>query len=73
VTATSLGLKGDEQFDLTGLDGNARPRQTVMLAIRRRGGARQSVPLVLRLDTPAEIDYVRSGGIMPYILNELAA
>ena len=73
MTAASLGLKGDEEFDLTGLDANAKPRQTVTLAIRRRDGTRETVPLVLRLDTPAEVDYVRHGGIMPYILHELAA
>ncbi len=68
VTAATLELKGDEEFDLTGLDANAKPRQTVTLAIRRRDGTRETVPLVLRLDTPAEVDYVRHGGIMPYIL-----
>jgi len=73
VTAATLKLKGDEEFDLLGLDGNARPRQAVTLVIRRKDGTQESVPLVLRLDTPAEIDYVRRGGIMPYILNELAA
>ncbi len=73
VTAATLQLKGDETFDLTGLDQNATPRQTVTLVIHRPGGAQDKVALTLRLDTPAEVDYVRSGGIMPYILNELAA
>jgi aconitate hydratase len=73
VTAATLKLKGDEEFDLLGLDENARPRQAVTLVIRRKDGTQENVPLVLRLDTPAEIDYVRRGGIMPYILGELAA
>jgi aconitate hydratase len=73
VTATTLGLEGDEEFDLLGLDGNATPRQEVTLVIRRKDGTRHSVPLVLRLDTAAEVDYVRCGGIMPYILAQLAA
>jgi len=73
VTATTLGLKGNEEFDLLGLDENARPRQPVTLVVRRPDGTSESVTLVLRLDTPAEIDYVRSGGIMPYILREIAA
>jgi aconitate hydratase len=73
VTATTLRLKGDEEFDLLGLDGNARPRQDVTLVIRRKDGTQHDVPLVLRLDTAAEIDYVRCGGIMPYILAQLAA
>jgi aconitate hydratase len=73
MTAATLELKGDEEFDLTGLDANAKPRQRVALAIRRRDGTRETVPLVLRLDTPAEVDYVRHGGIMPCLLSELAA
>jgi aconitate hydratase len=73
VTAATLNLKGDEQFDLTGLGPDAKPRQALTLVIRRANGIEDTVPLVLRLDTPAEIDYVRSGGIMPYILGELAA
>ncbi len=73
VTATTLGLKGDEEFDLMGLDGNARARQDVTLVIRRKDGTQHDVPLVLRLDTAAEVDYVRCGGIMPYILAQLAA
>jgi aconitate hydratase A / 2-methylisocitrate dehydratase len=73
VTAATLNLKGDEEFDLVGLDENAGPRQPLTLVIRRSNGTQDTVPLVLRLDTPAEIDYVRCGGIMPYILGELAA
>ena len=70
-SAQALGLDGSEAFDLTGLDGVTEPRPTVTLHITRRGGERTSVPLTLRLDTPAEIDYCRSGGIMPYLLNQL--
>jgi aconitate hydratase len=73
VTAATLGLKGIEEFDLLGLDEKAKPRETVTLIIHRSNATQERVPLVLRLDTPAEIDYVRSGGIMPYILSELAA
>jgi aconitate hydratase len=73
VTAATLKLKGDETFDLHGLDEHAKPRQAVTLVIHRTDGKQENVPLVLRLDTPAEIDYVRHGGIMPYILGELAA
>src|SRR4029078_6956560 len=73
VTPFTLKLDGRETFDLTGLDGNATPRQTVTLTIPRSDGRAESVPLTLRLDTPAEVNYVRHGGIMPYMLGELAA
>lgn len=73
VTAGSLRLTGSEQFDLTGLDENAKPRQPVTLVIHRPDGSHDSVVLTLRLDTPAEVNYVRHGGIMPYMLDELVA
>jgi aconitate hydratase len=73
VTPATLELDGRETFDLLGLDDNARPRQTVTLVIHRPDGRKESVPLTLRLDTPAEINYVRHGGIMPYMLDELVA
>ena len=71
VTAASLELKGDEQFDLLGLNDEAQPRQQVTLAVTRPNGAQESIELTLRLDTPAELDYVRSGGILPYVLRQL--
>ena len=73
VTATTLKLDGRETFDLIGLDSNAKPRQSVTLAIHRADGKQESVTLTLRLDTPAEVNYVRHGGIMPYMLEELVA
>ncbi|MNC94436.1 Aconitate hydratase [compost metagenome] len=73
VTAASLRLTGTETFDLTGMDENAKPRQPVTLVIHRPDGSRDSMVLTLRLDTPAEVTYVRAGGIMPYMLDELVA
>jgi aconitate hydratase len=73
VTPETLKLTGRETFDLVGLDDNAKPRQTTTLVIHRPDGREEQVPLTLRLDTPAEVNYVRHGGIMPYMLAELAA
>jgi aconitate hydratase len=73
TTAASLQLDGTEEFDLTGLDANAKPRQRVILAVRRRNGTRDSITLMLRIDTQAEIDYVQHGGILPYVLEGLMA
>jgi aconitate hydratase len=73
VTPVTLKLDGRETFDLIGMDGNAKPRQSVTLVIHRPDGRQESVPLTLRLDTPAEVNYVRHGGIMPYMLDELVA
>ncbi|MDZ4253407.1 MAG: aconitate hydratase, partial [Sulfuritalea sp.] len=67
----TLGIVGDEEFDLIGIDGELRPRQEVVLAIRRPGGGRQKLMLQLRVDTPVEVDYLRHGGILPYVLRGL--
>ena len=70
VTAGTLKLNGSERFDVVGLNESAQPGQALTLVIHRSNGADQ-VPLILRLDTAAEIDYVRHGGIMPYVLSEI--
>lgn len=67
----TLELRGDEQFDLLGLNDHARPGQPVTLVIRRGDGGEKRVTLTLRLDTRAEIDYVRKGGLLPYVLDRL--
>jgi aconitate hydratase len=72
-TVDSLGIKGNETYDITGLDGEIRPQQDVTLVIRRADGSRRDVKVLLRIDTPIEVDYYRHGGILPYVLRELVA
>ena len=64
-------MDGSEAFDLAGLDERVKPGAAVTLVVRRAGGDVQEIPLTLRLDTQMEVDYVRRGGIMPHVLNEL--
>jgi aconitate hydratase len=71
VTAATLALCGSEKFDLIGLDDDARPGQVLTLVVHRTDGRADKIPVILRIDTPAEIEYVRHGGIMPYILNKI--
>ena len=71
VTAQTLALDGTEEFELRGLSDAVGPRQALTLVIGRATGVRESVQVTLRLDTPAEIDYVRHGGIMPFVLAEI--
>jgi aconitate hydratase len=68
TTAASLGLDGSETFDLIGLDDDVKPGQTLTLVVHRADGRSDEIAVTLRLDTPAEVDYVRHGGIMPYVL-----
>ena len=67
----ALQLVGDETFDLTGINESLKPQQDVTLTIRRRDGSTQKVQLLLRIDTPIEVDYYRHGGILPFVLREL--
>jgi aconitate hydratase len=78
TNAASLNLDGSETFDITGLEtsaaaGGVVPRQDVTLTIHRADGSSEQVPLVLRIDTPIEIDYYLHGGILPYVLRQLLA
>jgi aconitate hydratase len=67
----SLGIKGDEVFDILGLDGSVKPQQDLTLVIERKHGDRHEVKLLLRIDTSTEADYYRNGGILPYVLRGL--
>jgi aconitate hydratase len=72
ATAQTLALDGSERFDLK-LDAELRPRQTATLAITRRNGKQESVPVLVRIDTPIEVAYYQSGGILPFVLDQLLA
>src|SRR5690606_23004155 len=69
----SLGIKGDETYDISGLENGIKPQQDVTLTIRRSDGSVQQVPMLLRIDTATEVDYYLHGGILPYVLRELLA
>ena len=72
-SAESLGIKGDESFDITGIEAGIRPQMDVTLTIRRKDGTAKAVPVLLRIDTPIEVDYYLNGGILPFVLRELVA
>ena len=69
-SVASLGIQGNEQFDILDLD-NIQPQKDVTLVIRRKDGTSKSVQLLCRIDTAIEVDYYRYGGILPYVLREL--
>jgi len=69
-SAQTLGIKGDETFDIIGSE-NAKPRQNVTLKIYRNGVLVNETQLILRIDTPIEIEYYKAGGILPYVLRQL--
>jgi len=71
TNAQSLNLDGTETFDITGITGDLRPRQKATLVIHRANGATENVPVIVRIDTPIEVDYYESGGILPFVLRQL--
>ena len=73
VNVATMGLTGTETYDVLGLNATVKPRQPVTLVIRHTDGRKETVVLTLRLDTQAEIEYVKRGGILPYVLEGLAA
>ncbi len=69
----SLNIKGTETYDIIGLEDGIKPMQEVTLVIKRPDGVKQEVTLLLRIDTPIEVEYYRHGGILPFVLRELLA
>jgi aconitate hydratase len=70
--AETLGLTGEETFDLRGISGELVPRQRVTIEATRTDGSRASFTAVVRLDTPVEVGYYRNGGILQTVLRALA-
>ncbi len=71
TNAQSLALDGTETFDITGITGQLRPRQKATLVVHRANGVTEKVPVIVRIDTPIEVDYYESGGILPFVLRQL--
>jgi aconitate hydratase len=67
----ALGLKGDEIVAIQGLE-KLKPRATFAVEIKSPDGKTQKAQAVVRIDTENELDYFRSGGILHYVLRNLA-
>src|SRR5688572_9116424 len=68
----SLGLKGDEVVNIPGLT-TIQPRQKMVAEITSVDGSVKKVPILCRIDTLDELEYFRNGGILHYVLRNLAA
>ncbi|MCC6304622.1 MAG: aconitate hydratase AcnA [Rhodobacteraceae bacterium] len=71
-TRRTLALKGDEVIAIAGLAGDLRPGASVPCTITRADGTTTTTTLRCRIDTEVELDYVRNGGVLPYVLRHLA-
>ncbi len=72
VSRDSLGLDGTETFDID-LPADLKPLQDVQVVAKKAGGAKVTFVATCRIDTPVEVDYYRHGGILHYVLRQLAA
>ena len=68
----TLGLTGDEMVDVIPHP-ELKPQSEATLRVTRSDGSIQQARLILRVDTPIEVDYYRHGGILPYVLRQLLA
>jgi len=69
--ASTLGLTGQEVFDVRGLSAAIRPRSEVALAAVAPDGTCKTFQAVARLDSAVEVNYYRNGGILPTVLRSL--
>ena len=70
-TRKSLGLKGDETVSISGLD-TIQPLQTVPCVITMGDGSTKEIQIKCRIDTAIEIEYIEHGGVLHYVLRDLA-
>ncbi len=70
-TAASLGLTGEESFQIAGLAGVETPPHSVRVRVTPAHGKTMEFDADVRIDTPAEAAYYRHGGILPYVLRQL--
>ncbi|HEV8658462.1 MAG TPA: aconitate hydratase, partial [Thermoanaerobaculia bacterium] len=68
TNAATLRLNGSETFDVVG---DFKPRGTATLVVHGKDASTTNVPVIVRIDTPIEVDYYENGGILPFVLRQL--
>ncbi|HTY56831.1 MAG TPA: aconitate hydratase AcnA [Candidatus Binataceae bacterium] len=69
-TRQTLGLTGRETYTIEGLSAGVKPGQRIKVRVEDNGRAREFTTLA-RIDTPDDVEYLRHGGILPYVMREL--
>ncbi|MBV9765440.1 MAG: aconitate hydratase AcnA, partial [Acidobacteriaceae bacterium] len=72
-THDSLGLTGEESYDLCGVPGAITSKKNVEITATKPNGKKIEFEAKARIDTPQEAEYYRNGGILPYVLRQLIA
>ncbi len=68
----TLNLTGDETIDILNIDSNIKPKQDVKCVITRKDGSKTELMLVCGIDTGNEIEYFKRGGILQYVISQIA-
>jgi aconitate hydratase len=71
TSATSLGLTGLETFSVRGLAGGIEPGQAVTVEAANGDGTTATFPAILRVDGEAEVEYLRAGGVLNLVLDQM--
>ncbi|HXE81234.1 MAG TPA: aconitate hydratase AcnA, partial [Vicinamibacterales bacterium] len=71
-SASSLGITGTESFDLTGIESKLSPGCDITVRMTKADGSTKTFTVAARVDTPEEVTAYRHGGILPYVLRQLA-
>lgn len=71
-TRKTLGLTGNETVSITGLEGDFKPMSEVPCTITYEDGTEKTIQLKCRIDTGVEKEYVENGGVLHYVLRNLA-
>lgn len=71
VNYQSLGLTGEESFEVEGLNDDLKPQQIVNVKATEPDGGVKEFKMRVRIDTPVELDYYRHGGILAFVLRKL--
>ena len=66
----SLGLSGREVYSISGLEAGIKPRQVLKVRAQEDGRAKE-FDVLARIDTPEDVEYLRHGGVLPYVLRQL--
>ena len=69
--AQSLNLDGSEIINITGVAGDIQPGQTAKMEIITQSGEKRETELLVRIDTPIEVEYYKHGGILDYVIRNL--
>jgi aconitate hydratase len=68
----SLGLTGEETFDIDGIEAGLAPRKRLNVRATALDGTVKTFQVITRIDTPIEVEYYKHDGILPYVLRNLA-